>query len=356
MKRFISLLIMICLLLPSFALAKSKPKEQPIPDFCKPILEAWGATNAKELAESIRTHWRENATKDWAQSLYTEKNRPLAFKLGGATQELIASHKEWDIAIVSSKEVDLQKLADEGVIIPYPYEPASELCLNHWLLPERVQKKLPVHPIYEYVVYCYDYNVQTDEAVFLICNDKHRPAGSREGWATQILKRRDINKTRALEDLCRVNDWTQEGVQQWTMEDLLEKQDDWDWACLRIDENDKLEILDQAGLLYDFSQDAYWVDREPDWDEPKGLFSADGRMIAIPYDPFVTGEYEPNTIIVFVINAKNAFSLSALEYAKHFVKSYEWIHHVVKTDWSDPDIEKKYGEHSICIYKDQVDW
>ena len=113
---------------------------------------------------------------------------------------------------------------------------------------------------------------------------------------------------------------------------------------------------DQKGLLYDFSQDSYWVDREPAWQEPKGLFSADGRMIGIPYNPIITGEYEPNTILVFIVNAKSAHSKRALEYAKHFVKSYEWVYNVIETGWSDPDIEKKYGEHSICIYKDEVDW
>ena len=123
-----------------------------------------------------------------------------------------------------------------------------------------------------------------------------------------------------------------------------------------IDETDRLEALDQEGLLYDFSQDSYWVGREPAWQEPKGLFSADGRMIGIPYNPIITGEYEPDTILIFIVNAKSAHSKRALEYAKHFVKSYEWVYNVIETGWSDPDIEKKYGEHSICIYKDEVDW
>lgn len=314
-----------------------------------------GAKDGKDLEQKILEYWRTNAP-GWEAGLYTPQKRSMTFRLGGTTEELIEDYRNWDIAIVSSKEVNLQKLADEGVVISCAYDPSLGLSLHHWLLPEAVQKKLPIHPLYDYMVYCYDYNPQTDEAIFLVCNEKKRPAGSRESWVMQMLKKRGPDRTRALEGICRVNDWTQTGVPPCSVDELLQMQNDWDWASLRIDETDRLEALDQEGLLYDFSQDSYWVDREPAWQEPKGLFSADGRMIGIPYNPIITGEYEPNTILVFIVNAKSAHSLRALEYAKHFVKSYEWVYNVIETGWSDPDIEKKYGEHSICIYKDEVDW
>lgn len=354
MKKAISLLLLICMLLPSLALAKTE--DEPIPDFCKPILESWSATNSKELAESIRLYWRENAADDWVQSLYTAKKRPSAFKLGGTTKELIASHKDWDIAIISSSEVDLQKLADEGIITHMSYEPSRTLCLNHWLLPEAVQDMFPAHPLYEYSVFCYSFDSLTDEAILLICNNKGRPFRSLEGWVLQILMRRSAELVRALEGVVRVNDWTQEGVCEWTEDDLLQKPDEWDWASLRIDVDDKLETLDRAGLLYDFSQDTYWTDRNPSWSETSGQLSTDGRIIAIPYPPIITGDYPPNTILVFIVNAKSPNLARSLEYAEHFIKSYEWIFRVIEADWLDPEIEKQYGEHSICIYKDQVNW
>lgn len=90
-----------------------------------------------------------------------------------------------------------------------------------------------------------------------------------------------------------------------TTKELIASHKDWDWACLGISEADKLEALDQAGLLFDFSHEAYWESRNPNWTEPHGVFSADGRMIAILYDPIITGYYPQNTIPVFIVNAKS---------------------------------------------------
>lgn len=351
-KRLVGMLVVIMCII-SFSLAYAEKARIPC---YMPVLEAWNAKDGEELETNILEYWRTNA-EDWATSIYESKKRFMTFRLGGTTKELIADHKEWDIAIVSSKDVDLQQLADEGVIIHHSYEPTDLLCLNHWLLPDAVRQKLPVHPLFEYAVYCYDYNNQTDEAIFIICNDKDRPAGSREGWSYQILKRRGVEQVRALEGICVVNDWTQEGVNPRTPDELIQRSEEWDWASIRIGANDKLEALDQAGLLYDFSQDAYWAGREEAWPEPKGIFSSDGRMIGIPYNPIITGEYESNTVLLFIVNAKSEHCSQALAYAKHFIKSYEWLYDAIKTgSYENPDIVKKYGEHSICIYKDDVDW
>lgn len=74
-------------------------------------------------------------------------------------------------------------------------------------------------------------------------------------------------------------------------------------------------------------------------------------MIGIPYNPIITGEYEPDTILVFIVNAKSAHSKRALEYAKHFVKSYEWVYNVIETGWSDPDIEKSMASTPFAFTK-----
>ncbi|MEG0049497.1 MAG: hypothetical protein RR865_10055, partial [Clostridia bacterium] len=45
----------------------------------------------------------------------------------------------------------------------------------------------------------------------------------------------------------------------------------------------KLDKLDAAGLLYDFSQYEYWRERNPDWEWPSGISNEEGEMIAVPY-------------------------------------------------------------------------
>ncbi|MEG0902402.1 MAG: hypothetical protein RSG96_09785 [Clostridia bacterium] len=159
LKRIVCALLLCCLVTSS-ALAKEKS----IPDFCRPILKAWGAADGKDLSHNISEYWKTLTTVRKSMSA-------ISIRLGGTTKELISNHKNWDIAIVSSKDVDLQVAADAGVIIPIPNNPKDETILHQWLLPEEVQNKLPVHPLFAYSIYCYDYNLQTDEAIFLLCNN-----------------------------------------------------------------------------------------------------------------------------------------------------------------------------------------
>ncbi|MEG1155957.1 MAG: hypothetical protein RSD94_08790 [Acinetobacter sp.] len=70
-------------------------------------------------------------TKERAIDRLNPRSLPLNIRLGGTTEELIDDKKDWDMAIVSSKDVNLQTLADEGL----------------------------------------NYNAQTDDATFLICQD-----------------------------------------------------------------------------------------------------------------------------------------------------------------------------------------
>lgn len=361
MKKFVSLMLTICMLLPSLALAKSKPKEQPIPDFCKPILEAWGATNEEELQQAILTYREVNQPRDW-ESLHKGYRDTISIQFGGTTKELIASRKKWDLAIVSSKEVDLQTLADAEVVIRENWcNPGAFPALEQWAYPEAVQKKLPQDPLYYYYIYCYSYNAETDEAVFLVCNDRGIPW--QKTWARQIIENRTPDQVRALEGLCRKIDWDNFGMPELsdTEDDLIAAPETWDWAFLRIDKEDKLERLDEAGLLYDFSQDEYWANRDPqwEWDEPSGIWNADGsQMIAIPYHEWnYNGE---NEISVFVVNAKSPFLARTLTYAKHYIKCNEWSEYGTYTYYSDPDEIKKYlSDFKIgysAILKKDVDW
>ncbi|MCI5956463.1 MAG: hypothetical protein MRZ54_05715 [Clostridiales bacterium] len=338
-----------CLL--AFAIPPARAAQQEIPDFCQPILEAWGATNEKELQDAVLAYWEENQPRDW-KSLHKTIKKPVVIRFGGTTKELIQTHKEWDIAIVSSREADLQKLLDAGMLIIRGGSPNNEAALHQWCLPEAVQEKLPQHPLYYFAVYCYQYNAETDEAVFLVCNQKKRPLRATATWARQMLERRSHGKVRALEGICRKIDCECFGMPElsFTEEDLLARPDEWDWAFLRIAKDDRLERLDAAGLLYDFSQDEYWANRKPEWKEPAGIWSADGRMIAVPYGELIYNG--PNEISIFVVNAQSQSLPKALAYAKHYVKGREWGY----SDYEDPEIVKKYNDHSVAIFKENVDW
>ena len=76
------------------------------------ILNAWGAKDGQELYTRILDHWNRNIDG-------TRISWPAKIRLGGTTEDLISKPGSWDLAIVSSKDVDLQKLADEGLVQEY---------------------------------------------------------------------------------------------------------------------------------------------------------------------------------------------------------------------------------------------
>lgn len=338
MKRKLALFIfcfVLCFALSSLAVPKK------IPDFCKPILEAWDATTEEELQDAILTYWEKKQPKGWP-TLHKNAKKPVSFWFGGTTKELIKNHKNWDIAIVSSKDVDLQKLADAGVIFRDNWgSPRKPEALNQWLWPSSVQAKLPEHPLFYYHIYCYSYDADTDEAIFLLCNEKGRPIRWFNHWAAQILERRSVDQIREVEGICRLEDWNRFDMPELAMTEaaLTTHPQSWDWAILWIDKDYKLEKLDAAGLLYDFSQHEYWANRKPEWELPTALYTSDSRMIAIP---FSTDFNDSQKISVFVVNAKSPCLSRALAYSEHFIKSYEWASYGKFTYASDPAEVKKY--------------
>ena len=126
------------------------------------ILNAWGAKDGQELYTRILDHWNRNIDG-------TRISWPAKIRLGGTTGDLISEPGSWDLAIVSSKDVDLQKLADEGVVQEYGFAPIQEFILHQWLLPDELQSLLPEHPFLAHQVYFYDYDHATGEATLLIC-------------------------------------------------------------------------------------------------------------------------------------------------------------------------------------------
>ena len=108
MKKIVCMLLAICLLLPALALAKGKAKDEPIPSRYLSILQDWNATTAEELHLNIIEHWKNTDTIPNNAEHWTSQHNPLAIRFGGTTKELIADKKNWQLAIVSSKDVDLQ--------------------------------------------------------------------------------------------------------------------------------------------------------------------------------------------------------------------------------------------------------
>ena len=352
MKRLLVCLLALCLLCGSSAALAAKKKEpQPIPERYAAIGEDWNATTAEELHLNILAYWKNNSPEEPPAS-FTPTYRPCSIRFGGTTKELIEDKKNWDLAIVSSKDVNLQRLADEGLIMQRGYNPSNRFALHQWLLPAGLQALLPQDPLMLYYVYCYD--VQADDTTLLICQAdigrKQNDPRSPFSFADEIMDRRSAERVRALEGLRRVRDWTEA--------ELLARADEWDMATLMIDADAGLESLNQAGLLYDFSQDAYFVARTASRplenvssvryrELPKGIFDASGRMIAVPYLAIREDEYA-GQLGVMVLNAQGPAAERAHAYAVHWMKSMEWA-------WTT---EARMWPHGwdACIYRDDVDW
>ena len=348
--------LLMCMCLPAHAAQKE------IPDFCKPILEAWGASNEKELMDAMLKWREENLPKSW-RSMHKGAKTQITFQLGGTTKELIKTRKKWDVAIVSSKEADLQILAENGLIYcakGWP-TPVTFFALEQWPYPEAVQQKLPQDPLYYYCVYCYSYNPDTDEAILVFWNQKARPSRWGNHAARQLLERRTPEEIRAVEGLCRKIDWENFGMPELTAteEYLIANPDEWDWAFMRINKDYKLDKLDAAGLLYDFSQEEYWATRNPDWEWPSGIWNEKGKLIAIPYHHFTYDHGDE--ISVFVVNAKSPVLARALEYGKHYIKCFEWQSFGRLTHYSNPEIMRQLHNKNFQIggggiLKEDVDW
>lgn len=303
------------------------------------ILRAWNAANGDELWYNV---WERYIAQ---YDEYMEPT-PLRIRFGGDTEALIRDKKKWDLAIVSSKDVDLQKLADKELLMKRGHVPGQYVASSQWLYPEQVQKLLPDDPIWIYHVYCYDYDPQTDDATLLICHPGTIHDMNDSNLCAEImLEARTADQIRATEGIARAV-WT-----DWTAEELLARPDDWDVASIAIKSEDELNALDQAGLLYDFSNDPYWPARNKLWEVPNGLFSADGRMIAVPYAQYAA--LAPDSTLVIVVNARCADLSRAMAYEKHWMRSYEWMYDRAVNDDIPSEHRKKYG---VSLFKDEMDW
>ena len=230
-KTLIHLITISCFI---FILISSTACGEALFDGASAILEQWGAKDGQELYTRILDHWNKNLDG-------TRISWPAKIRLGGTTEDLISKPGSWDLAIVSSKDVDLQKLADEGLVQEYGFVPTQEFILHQWLLPDELQSLLPEHPFLAHQVYFYDYDHATGEATLLIC--KHysgEPSGVPGPFARAILGRRSADTVRGVEGIVRVEAppiafKVEPGeLLNWEIDDLLSRPRDWDVANIPI--------------------------------------------------------------------------------------------------------------------------
>lgn len=348
MKKIVCMLLAICLLVPSLALANGKAKDEPIPDFCKPILEAWNAADAEELYLHLLDYLNEIHPEE--NGWYTPKHSPLSIRLGGTTKELIADKKNWDLAIVSSKDVDLQELIAHEALESSEYYPDYGPAFYQWLLPDELSYILG-EPKQVSDVYVYDYDAQSGEAILLLCNKMvfttDNPPTPRR-FAEEMMWKRSADTARRVQGIRLIPDEA-----QWSEEDFLSHCDEWDIGILRMKKDQLLSALDQVGLLYDFSKDDYFASRSSvdllDYlvDLANGVFNADGQMIGIPCVEINVQDTDPNIVGMLIINAKSPCLDRALQYAKHYIKTLEW-----KWDIS----REQNGGMMPFISRDDMDW
>ena len=258
---------------------------------------------------------------------------------------------------MSSNEVDLFKLAEAELISKTGYIPDHTQALHQWLLPENLQVLIPTESRFLYSVFVYDYHEQTDEAIFLITQPTGRTGYS---FAKAIMDRRPAANARATQGIAYVEDQVQYGVFDWTVDKLLSMPDDWDVARLTIKDPLELDALDQAGLLYDLSQDAYLASRQniiPHAEEmpglyfevPKGLFSQDGRMIALPCRD--RGITEGTAEDILIVNARSQRLDRCMTFLQHLMKSLEWW-------WTTPSADIIYDPKvgGMVLPREDMTW
>ena len=299
----------------------------PIPDRFRSIFEVCGVQSEEELFEkwvhAVTMYYDDERAKrypDWC------KDDPIQIRYGGTTKELIAD-KKWSLAIVSSRDVDLQALADKQQIDCFEtgaWMAISTAGYRHCLLPEALFVQIPntntTKPVpVIYTVNYFDYDEQANDATLLIA--RYGEMLDENRWMEVILDARPADMVRKLEGIYR--------AKFWTVDELIERPEDWDTALLDLpipdgQPSEELKRLDEAGLLCDLSQNAYLSSR---MDQnfrycrplPRGSFTEDGRMIAVPCSPYYDYEKREEEHLL-IVNQKSPYIEKALAYGELVLK------------------------------------
>lgn len=312
-KKVISLVLGICLLFGTTAMAAKK--EQPIPERFAAVMEVCNATTIAEMHQNLIDYIR--AT--WA-NYYTTKNIPFPVRFGGTTEELIADKRNWAMAVVSTKDVDIQELLDRDMIKHWSFSMADPAVVSLWLIPSSLRPFRPKDLTHSYDIFYFDYDAQTNDATVLIFNEKYPITDTI--FARALLDMRSAEQKRAIEGIARVNGWT--------VEELILNPNDWDTAEVLVPYPNDLEQLDQTGMLADLSQSAYLASRESidnlsDWyDGPTGIYSADERFIGVPCFPFTLLNKEDHALVL-IVNAKSSYIDAAIDYVEYHIKGMDAV-------------------------------
>ena len=78
------------------------------------IWESFGVNSSEEMYEETLAYLRSQNPGAWA---ITKEYLPCNIRYGGTTEELLADWKNWDLAVVSSKDVDLRALVERKDLI-----------------------------------------------------------------------------------------------------------------------------------------------------------------------------------------------------------------------------------------------
>lgn len=206
MKRIFSLMLAIFVLWASwvYALAESEAYDY------SQIWESFDVNSSEEMYEETLAYLRSLDPGAWAM---TKEYFPCNIRYGGTTKELLTDWKNWDLAVVSSKDVDLRALVDQKDLIEkYPVSLTSDIALHQYRVPENLRELLPKSKKWNYRVLFYDYNAQQDEAMMLVVNGKGKGI-VQYALTGLMLENRPAEKIRAIEGLREVT--------YWTVEDLL---------------------------------------------------------------------------------------------------------------------------------------
>ena len=268
MKCFCALLLTLCLLT-GFAFAETT-------DITQQLLE-----------EQMEILGIENMEDEFPPEM-----RDVVWRKGGTTQELI-DDKTWDVAEVSSLQVDLKALTDAGVIWRSDYLCPDASALNPMLKPDILRLVTaegpagnpPNHMPESARNMAIPYRADGDDVTLLIFNGRKSLKEERlqlaANYVTWYLQNRSPATMKSLQTLV-FKDSGDMGM-------LSTSPEDWDIARVFASTVD-LTTLDQAGVLADgkaYSELAEYYERL--LPEYQSLVTAeDGRMVAVP---LISGSY-----------------------------------------------------------------
>lgn len=291
-----------------------------------------------ELEETLCRLWRESLAalyEDGTPVPSSDGYTPswgCVIKRGGNTQELIAQKKHWELAIVSVDDVNLQQLAEAGILHAYPYYYPDGIVERHQWLHRDLWRLLTQVTDKRYDVFFYDRT--DDDITLLLCNGStaRKRNGNAQDYALTMLAARTPEQTRRTDGFALVQNLRPQ--QLLTMDPAS-----WDAAILIMDAEDPLTELDQAGLLLDLRQNAFLAVHQPLTRKknvapralPAGVYAADGRMLALPVAAHVLDRSgSVRQLRVIAVNPRSRHIAEALAWAEHHIRSVVW-----RWQWQD---------------------